>query len=164
MTWDDLRFLLAVCREGTLTGAARTLNVNHSTVFRRVRSIENKLCVQLFERLPNGYAMTEAGETALKAGENIEREFLRLSHELAGKDSRLHGKLKITAPDALVIKLLVPYIASFCETYPEIKMELSIANNYLSLSRREADIAIRATNLPPETTAVPLTFTAKPSD
>jgi molybdate transport repressor ModE-like protein len=153
MIWDDLRLLLAVCREGTLAGAARALGVNQSTVFRRVRSIEDGLGVQLFERLPGGYTMTEAGEAVMQAGEQVEREFLRLSRELVGRDSRLRGALRITAPDALVIKLFLPHLARFCKAFPEITVELCATNNYLNLSRREADIAIRSTNAPPASMA-----------
>ena len=69
IAWDDFRTVLAVCREGTLSGAARLLGVNHSTVFRRINALEEKLGVRLFERLPEGYAMTEAGESVRTGGQ-----------------------------------------------------------------------------------------------
>ncbi len=150
IAWDDFRTVLAVCREGTLSGAARLLKVNHSTVFRRVNALEDKLGVRLFERLPEGYAMTEAGESVREAGERIEDEVLGLSRKLIGRDLGLHGTLRVTAPDAFAIKLLTPIMVQFSQHYPDIRLELSMANNYLDLTRREADVAIRATTTPPE--------------
>jgi len=150
VAWDDFRTVLAVCREGTLSGAARALGVNHSTVFRRINALEEKLDVRLFERLPEGYAMTEAGESVREAGERIENEVLGLSRRLVGRDLGLHGSLRVTAPDAFAIKLLMPLLARFARQYPDIRLELSLGNNYLDLTRREADVAVRATVTPPE--------------
>jgi len=151
LEWNDLHFVLAVCREGTLSGAARKLGVNHSTVFRRIGAIEQKLDVRLFERLASGYVMTEAGEAMLESGERIENEVLGLSRKLIGRDLHLSGVLRIAVPDALLIKIIMPHLADFSRRYPEIQLELVISNHYLNLTRREADIAIRATRSPPDT-------------
>ena len=148
--WDDLEYILAVCQSASLSGAARKLEVNHSTVFRRINKIEEKLGVRLFERLSSGYAMTEAGEAVLQVGERIENEVLGLSHRLIGKDLRLSGDLTLSAPDALAIKLLMPIITEFSKIYPDICIDLLISNDYVNIARREADIAVRATRSPPE--------------
>jgi DNA-binding transcriptional LysR family regulator len=60
--WDDLRFFLAVSELGSISAAAELLNVNHSTVLRRLASLEKRLGARLFDRLPDGYAMTAQGE------------------------------------------------------------------------------------------------------
>lgn len=151
LEWNDLHLVLAVCRVGTLSGAARILGVNHSTVFRRIVSIEEKLGVRLFERFPTGYVMTEAGEAILESGERVENEVLGLSRKLIGRDFQLRGVLRVAVPDALLMKILMPYIAEFSKLYPKIQLEIGISNNYLNLTKREADIAVRATTLPPET-------------
>ncbi|WP_126452906.1 LysR family transcriptional regulator [Sulfuriflexus mobilis] len=151
LEWNDLRFVLAVCRQGTLSGAARELGVNHSTVFRRIGAIEEKVAMRLFERLPTGYVMTEASEAMLKSAEIIEAEMFNLSRKLVGGDTRLSGALHVTAPDALAIEILLPHIVSFCRTYPGIELNLSVENSFLDLSLREADVAIRSTTTPPET-------------
>ncbi|VAW60174.1 Transcriptional regulator, LysR family [hydrothermal vent metagenome] len=151
LEWNDLHFVLAVCREGTLSAAARTLGVNHSTVFRRIATIEKKLEVRLFERLASGYMMTEAGEAMLESGERVENEMLGLSRKLIGRDLQLSGVLRVAVPDALLIKILMPHLRAFSREYPKIQLELIISNNYLNLTRREADIAVRATQKPPET-------------
>ena len=151
MDWNDIRFILAICRIGTLSGAARELGVNHSTVFRRIDAIEKKLEVRLFERHSSGYAMTEAGEAALEAGERIENEVLGLSRKLVGRDLNLRGIIRVAAPDALLVKILMPYIRDFSQRFPEIQLELVTSNNYMNLSKREADLAIRVTQSPPDT-------------
>ncbi len=151
LEWNHLRIVLAVCRNGTLSGAARELNINHSTVFRRVNSIEERIGVRLFERLPTGYAMTEAGEAMLESAERVEDEIFRLSRKLVGGDLRLSGALHVTAPDALALEVLMPQIALFCRAYPGIELDLSVENSFLDLSLRQADVAIRSTNTPPET-------------
>jgi len=151
LDWNELRIALAVCREGSLSGAARQLGVNHSTVYRRVQQIEDKIGVRLFERLPFGYVMTEAGEEMLAAGERIEEEVNVLSRKLIGRDLHLSGTLRVTAPDALSLQILIPHLAVFRRVYPSIQLELTIRNSYLNLSQSEADIAIRATSTPPET-------------
>lgn len=151
MDWDDLRFILAVCRHGTLSGAARELSVNHSTVFRRVGTIEQKLGIRLFERLPTGYVMTKASEAIFQSAETIETEIFTLSRKLIGGDMRLNGALYITAPDALTIEVLMPYVAQFGKRYPEIDLNFTVENRYLDLSMRQSDVAIRSTKNPPET-------------
>jgi len=150
LEWNDLHVVLAVCREGTLSGAARVLGVNHSTVFRRIGAIEQKLDVRLFERLASGYVMTEAGEAILESGERIENEVLGLSRKLVGRDLHLSGVLRVAVPDALLMKVLMPHLGIFSQRYPAIQLELVISNNYLNLTRREADIAVRVTLSPPE--------------
>ncbi|VAW52453.1 Transcriptional regulator, LysR family [hydrothermal vent metagenome] len=151
LEWNDLHFVLAVCREGTLSAAARALGVNHSTVFRRIGAIEKKLGVRLFERLTSGYIMTKAGEAMLESGERVENEVLGLSRKLIGRDLQLRGVLRVAVPDALLTKILMPHLGVFSQRYPKIQLELIISNNYLNLTRREADIAVRATQDPPET-------------
>jgi len=151
LVWNDLHLVMTVCRAGSLSGAARILGVNHSTVFRRVVAIEKKLSVRLFDRMAMGYVMTEAGEAVLQTAEKIEVEINSLSRQLIGRDLQLYGDLKITLPDAFGLNLLMPYLQHFCSQYPKIKLDLSVSNAALDLTQRQADIAIRVTQKPPET-------------
>lgn len=150
MDWNDLNLVLAICRTGTLTGAARALGVNHSTVFRRINSIEKKLNVRLFDRQPTGYVMTEAGETVQRTAERIDEEVNGLSRELLGRDLRLQGRLRVTSPEGIGLKFLSPHLSAFCADHPGIQMDLIITSSALRLSRREADIAVRVTRRPPD--------------
>lgn len=150
MDWSDLRLVLAICRTGSLSGAARTLGVAHSTVFRRINTIEKQLDVRLFDRQPQGYVMTEAGEAVQRAAERIDEQVDGLNRELLGRDLRLQGPLRVTSPEGLALKVLGPKLSAFCAEHPGIYMDLKITSDALRLSRREADIAVRVTRKPPD--------------
>ena len=149
--WDDLRVFLAVARAGSLSGAARALGVNHSTVFRRIAGLEDMLDVRLFERLPTGYALTPAGEETLGIVERIEENVATLDRTVTGQDLRLSGTVRITATDMLALWLLPDHLAKFRAAYPRIEVGIAVGNQTLDLSRRETDIALRIGNTPPET-------------
>src|SRR3546814_2348607 len=97
--WEDLRVFLAVARAGSLSGAARTLGLNHSTVFRRIAVFEARLGVLLFERLPTGYLLTPAGEELQDGALRIEEEIASLSRKVSGQDMRLSGTVRVTTID-----------------------------------------------------------------
>ncbi|MEJ2106153.1 MAG: LysR family transcriptional regulator [Acidiferrobacteraceae bacterium] len=150
LEWSDLEVILAVCRAGSLSGAARALGQNHSTIFRKVNAIEGKTGVRFFERLPDGYKMTEAGETALRYAERVESEVHALSREVLGQDMRLQGKIRVTAPEGMAAHITPPLLAKFCKLHPEVSIEMLGGTSALDLGRREADVAIRATRKPPD--------------
>ncbi|WP_245427016.1 LysR family transcriptional regulator [Mesorhizobium sp. YM1C-6-2] len=149
--WDDLRVFLAVARAGSLSGAARTLGVNHSTVFRRIGAFEEVLTVRLFERQPGGYLLTPAGEELRDGALRVEEEIASLSRKVSGQDLRLSGSVRVTTIDMLAFGLLPRHLAGFRDAYPDIEVELIVGNATLNLSRREADIALRVGNAPAET-------------
>jgi DNA-binding transcriptional LysR family regulator len=149
MDWGDLHLVLAVFREGTLSGAARKLNVTHSTVFRRLGAIEEKIGARLFERFRDGYAPTPAGETAAASAIRLEEEVLTLERKLSGQDLRPSGTVRITTTDTLAA-LVMRHLPAMRELHPEIQPEIVISNAMANLTRREAEIAIRPTPAPPE--------------
>ena len=107
--------------------------------------------VRFFDRLPKGYSMTEAGEAALRAAERIDNEVNGLSRELVGKDLRLQGSIRVTAPEGVSLRLLRPIFKNFLIDHPDIQIDLVVTGSSLKLSRREADLAIRVTKNPPDT-------------
>lgn len=149
MNWDDLRVFLAIARAGGLSGAARALGVNHSTVFRRLNEFEQRVGARLFERLASGYALTAAGEDMRAVARRLEEEIEGLDRRLGGQDVRLTGTLRATAPDTISSYLLGPHLAGFAAAYPGIQVELDMANATFNLSKREADVAVRPTRRPP---------------
>jgi len=151
LEWSDLTVILAICRARSLSGAARILGQNHSTIFRKINTIEEKTGVRFFERLPDGYVMTEAGEIALRYAERIESEVHALSREIVGQDMRLQGKIRVTAPEGFAILFAPKLFSTFCRLNPEVSIDIVGGSSALDLSRREADIAIRATSKPPDT-------------
>lgn len=150
MHWDDLRYVLAVARDGSLSGAARALGVNHSTVFRRLGAIEKRLGVRLFERLPTGYVPTVAGEEVAGEAGQLEEQVQGLERRVIGRDLRLSGTIRLTTTEGLACRLLPPHLTAFRTEYPGIELELVVNNENLSLTKRDADVAIRSTNEPPE--------------
>lgn len=148
--WDDLRFFLAVARKGSIRGAAISLGVNHSTVSRRIDAFEKKLNTRLFERLPSGYFITQAGEEMLQSTQEIEAKTNLIERRVIGRDTRLSGVLRVTLHDSLAQKLLMPDLVGFGQAYPGIELDLLISNSMADLARREADIAIRISNEPPD--------------
>lgn len=147
--WDDLRFFLAVARKGSIRAAAAALDVNHSTVSRRMEAFEKKLGVRVFERLPSGYFLTQAGEDLLPFAERIAQEATAAERLVAGRDSRLSGLLRVTLPASLAQRLLMSDIVAFAEAHPEIDLELTVTSSMADLAMREADVAIRLSNDPP---------------
>ncbi|NQU62054.1 MAG: LysR family transcriptional regulator [Rhodospirillales bacterium] len=150
MNWEDLRYFLAVARAGSLSGAARSLGVNHSTVFRRIQGFEDKLGVRLFDRLASGYALTVEGNDLAAAAERIDTEIDASMRRLTGRDLSLSGTLRITTTETLMHWMLAPHIAAFKAEYPGIDLELALATDFFNLTKRQADIAIRPTLEPPE--------------
>jgi len=151
LEWTDLSIILAICRAGTLAGAARMLGQNHSTIFRKINAIEEKTGVRFFERLRDGYAMTDAGQSAMHYAERIEAEVHALGREVLGQDSRLQGKVRVTAPEGMLWRVLPPLFAAFCREHPEVNIEILGGHISVDLNKRESDIAIRATSKPPDT-------------
>lgn len=141
--WSDLQNFLAVAERGSLAAAARALGVEHTTVLRRMRAFERRLGVRLFERRRTGYAVTAGGEELLAAVREIHGRVLGVERRLAGRDLRLAGPLRITTTDTLATSIFMPHLASFHAAYADVELSLSISNSMLSLSRREADVAIR---------------------
>jgi DNA-binding transcriptional LysR family regulator len=149
--WDDLRLFLAVARAGSLSGAARALGVTHSTVFRRIGGFETRLGVRLFDRLPGGYALTAAGEEMRDSVIRIEEEITALALKVTGQDQRPSGTIRITTTDLLAVGVLPRHIAAFRAKWPEIEIEVIVADTVLDLTRREADVSLRIGNPAQET-------------
>ncbi|WP_417863695.1 LysR family transcriptional regulator [Vreelandella venusta] len=149
--WDDLQIVLAIAETGSLSGASQALRISHATVFRRLNEMERRLKVTLFERSRTGYIPTLSGDDLAASARRVQSEVKGAERRIIGQDLTLSGSLRITTTDTLFAGLLSPLLASFRQRYPDITLEVVISNQRQSLSRREADIAIRPTRQPPET-------------
>ncbi|WP_245430640.1 LysR family transcriptional regulator [Mesorhizobium sp. WSM3868] len=144
LDWNDLRYVLAVARGGSRAAAARQLGVDPTTVARRLRVAEIALGVRLFERGADGdMCLTEAGEVAVKRAEAVEAEIGGLKAATEGVDAAASGTVRVTAVPILINRILVPAAAELTARHPRLRVELIAESRDLSLSRREADIAIR---------------------
>ncbi|MDJ0939662.1 MAG: LysR family transcriptional regulator [Woeseiaceae bacterium] len=150
MNWDDLKVFLAIAEAGTLAGAARSLSVNHSTVFRRLNALEEGIGVRLFDRLPDGYVLTPAGERMQALGRTAETAIQDIERELAGHDLAPTGVVRLTAAPDIASTIIPPAVLALRKSHPGIVVEVLAGDSDYDLNRREADIALRATSRPPE--------------
>jgi DNA-binding transcriptional LysR family regulator len=141
--WNDARYFLAIARGRTLSAAGRSLKVQQSTVGRRLAALEDALGARLFERTPEGYLLTGAGEAMLAHAERIEDEALSAERSLLGREGRIAGEVRVTAPQAFGNQFVAPLLARLHAEQPEIVVELVADNANLSLTKREADLALR---------------------
>jgi DNA-binding transcriptional LysR family regulator len=142
--WDDVRHFLALARTGSVRAAGSMLGVSHSTVARRVEALESRLGVRLFDRHRDGYLLTDAGHEMISPAERVENEMAALERGALGQDARLEGSVRVTCTDPFIANILVCALSSLCQRHPGIELELDADAKYLDLSRREADIAVRA--------------------
>ena len=151
IVWNDLRLILAIQQSGTLIAAGRYLNVSHATVFRHLSAIENRLNVKLFNRSRSGCTPTLAGEELAAAGQRIEAQVLQVERQVVGRDLQPSGTIRITTLDSLLAGVLNPVFLAFQADHHNINLEISLSNQLFSLSKHEADVAIRPTMTPTQT-------------
>ncbi len=148
--WDDLQYFLAVCERGSIGAAARWLRVNHSTVLRRIGSLENQLGVRLFDRLPSGYVLTAQGHALAAEMSGVPEQLEAAQRRVVGGDLELKGSIRLTAPDVLM-RTVLSSLVEFRGLHPQLHLELVVNSTLLNLTQREADVAVRGSNRPPET-------------
>lgn len=142
LQWDDVRYFLELVREGSLSGAARKLSVEHSTVARRVEALEHALGVRLFDRLPKGWSLTSEGETLVEQAMRLDHEAQTFSRIALGVSS-LNGKVRVSAPPTMAGHFLVPRLAGLRTQWKNIDLEVIGESRDTNLARGEADLAIR---------------------
>ncbi len=142
MSWDDYRFFLAVARTGQLSLAGRLLGVDHTTVARRIKSLEEALNTKLFDPSPRGYALTRAGHSLIPLAENIEKNTTLARDALAGQHTDLSGRIRIGVPEGVGAFIVSKAAQELCEKHPKLRVELIALPQKFSLSKREADFVI----------------------
>lgn len=140
--WDELQYLLEAMRHGSMSAAARSLGVDHATVSRRIRRLEQQLCQPVLDRQRPGLALTPFGEAVLVEAERM-RDAASTIARLAETRPRLAGLVRVTSTGMFATAYLTPAMATLRKTQPLIDIELIVDERSLSLARREADIALR---------------------
>jgi len=140
--WDDLRVFLTLAREGTLTTAAKALGVSHPTVARRVQVLERQIGARLFERLPDRFVPTSAGEKLLSDTEAMERAALSITRQSAALGDTVSGVVRLSSGEAMAA-LIARHLPSLRERLSHIEFEVIESHMLANLSRREADLLIR---------------------
>lgn len=142
LIWDDVRYFLAVARAGTLSGAARSLGVEHSTVARRIGQLEEAINAKLFHRLARGWSLTGEGSELFHKAENVEEEITSFRRTASGMDA-LTGTVRISAPPLVLRHLLTPHLRDLTRAHPGLTLELVGEWRDADLLRAEADLAVR---------------------
>jgi DNA-binding transcriptional LysR family regulator len=150
LSWDEFRLVKSIAEARSLVGAAERLGVNHSTVFRRLAAVETAVGARLFDRSRTGYEPTAAGEEMIALANTMAESVLEFERRVAGRDVKPTGELSVTTTESLGQHFMPGIIAQFQALNPGILVDLIMSNQSLNLSRRDADIAIRMTNDPPE--------------
>jgi DNA-binding transcriptional LysR family regulator len=143
LNWNDLRHILAVARAGALAPAARHLGVNETTVARRIARAEHGLGSKLFDRIDGAMVPTEAGEMAVERAERIEVEADFLKAAASGVDGSAAGTVRVSAIPLIVNRLLMPALRDLYAAHPQLRLEAVAEPRNVSLTKREADIALR---------------------
>lgn len=144
-SWDDIKFVLAVARAGSLNAAAKMLGVTHATVMRRVASFEDRHGQAIFLKSASGYSVLPEAEKILRAAGNVEDAIYSVERAVHGSDQTLSGTVQIASTDSLCQTVLPGIVQFISQKYPELSLSLLSANTHHDLSRLSADIAIRPT-------------------
>lgn len=143
MNWDDLRFVLALSNAGSLARAAKVLDVDHTTVGRRVEAAEASLGVRLFTRTTTGYLPTIDADRLLAPMKQVEEAVLAVERGAVAHRDALEGVVRVTSPETFGVSYLAPRLAAFGLRHPGLSVELVPAGEVLDLGRRQAELAVR---------------------
>lgn len=143
MDWDNTRIFLGIYRAGTLRGAAAQLGIDQATAGRRLAALEAALNAKLFLRTPSGYVPTPAGEAAARSAEKMEQAAHQLQREMQGTDNRLAGVVRVATTDTMAQHFVIDAVQALHQQHPDIRIQLLVTTSVSSLTRREADLAIR---------------------
>jgi DNA-binding transcriptional LysR family regulator len=143
LDWGHLRFFLELARNGSLSEAARRLGVDRNTVARRVAALEEELGLALYERGPQGWIRTAAGEELASLASRVEEDVLALARHADAQDRQVAGAVRLTTTTHLAGWLVVPALPALREKHPGLLLEVSADQRTFDLTRREADLALR---------------------
>ncbi|GGM01923.1 LysR family transcriptional regulator [Pseudooceanicola nanhaiensis] len=141
--WNQARAFLATAETGSLSAAARQLGQTQPTLGRQIAALEDRLGVQLFDRVGRGLVLTQAGRELMVHVRTMEEAATRFSLAATGRSEEIAGEVSVTASDMMATYTLPPILAALARTAPEIRIRLIASNDLQDLTRREADIALR---------------------
>ena len=140
--WTDLRFFLELARSGTLSGASRGLQVEHTTVARRIDRLEAQLGSTLFDRSREGYELTEMGAALLPHAEAMESAALAAQDQLSGNRVGVRGVVRLGVPEVLGVRIITPLLSRFLQSHPDLSIDLLVQPRFANLANREADLGV----------------------
>jgi len=150
LDWEDVKVFRELAHQRTLRSAALSLGIHHSTISRRLETLEDTLDARLFDRSPDGYVLTDAGELLLGPASAFADELLTAGRRIKGKDKQLSGEVRVTMPGIMAELVFAPHMTEFVEEFPGLSVEFVTGRHLFDISRHEADIAVRLDNNPPD--------------
>ena len=144
--WNDLRYFLAVAREGSTLAAGRELRVSQTTVARRIATLEAALGFPIFEKRQAGYVLMPAGEVLLERAEEVERAAILFGDSAASHARELSGIVRVTSEEIYALSLIAPLLPDLRQRHPDILIELDTGQEMRNLGAGEADIALRSSS------------------
>jgi DNA-binding transcriptional LysR family regulator len=144
MDWDGFQAFLAVARTGRISAAARRLDVEHTTIARRLATLEAELGVPLFYRTTTGYLLTPHGQNAVAQAEAMERAALALAARAREGSGLMAGRVRVAMAPEFASHWLAPQLASFRQQYPDIQLQILVGTRQRDLARGEAELAVQA--------------------
>ena len=145
LDWNDLRYFLAVARDGSTLAAARALRVSQTTVARRIAALEQALGFPLFEKRQAGYALTPAGDELLDKAQAVEAAATAFSNAAVAHTRDLSGIVCLTTEEVYAITLLAPLLIELRQLHPDIRIDIDTSQTVRDLGAGEADISLRST-------------------
>ena len=143
--WDDLRYFLAVARHGSTLAAGRALDINQSTVQRRLAALEQRIGSPLVTRQPSGYRLTELGQRMVAHAERVEQAVLAFEQQLTEATRAVAGVLRVACPEPIVYRITQsPLLERFQARHPGLRVEFVMSDKYVDLAKGEADVALRS--------------------
>lgn len=150
LPWTDFHIVLCVSREASVAKACRLLDMTHSTLLRKLETIEARLKTRLFERVRGRYSLTPAGHEIAQAALAMEPLAKEAETRASGQDLQPSGDVRVSVAAVVLDHLLPPVLAQFRSAFPQVRLELATSREMASLRRREADVAIRIADSVPE--------------
>ncbi|MBM2576077.1 LysR family transcriptional regulator [Jannaschia sp. Os4] len=150
LDWDGVQTLIAVARARSVRGAAGALGVHHTTVGRRIDALEARIGARLFDRRPDGWALTAAGEEVAAAGRGFDDALTAARRRVEGRDAAPAGTVTITVAEPLFVHAIAPRLPEMATAHPGLDLRFDTAFDLRDLARREADVAVRMDNNPPD--------------
>jgi DNA-binding transcriptional LysR family regulator len=147
LDWNDLRYFIAVARDGSTLAAARSLQTSQTTVARRIAALEQALGIPLFEKRQAGYALTPAGHELLGKARKVEISAEAFAEAASARTRNLAGVVRVTSEEIYALSLISPLLRDLHDAHPEIIVELDTASAIRDLGAGEADIALRSSSL-----------------
>jgi DNA-binding transcriptional LysR family regulator len=152
LDWDDLRYVLAVRRAGSLNAAARALKVDKATISRRIGAVEQALGVRLFDRRPEGFKLTPHGDRVVAATAEIDDAVSSLVAALSDERGETGGVVYLSVPQFFATQVLLPALPAFRASHPGIELVVNASSSVLNVARREAEVGLR--NVKPDQLSV----------